>query len=881
MRLAPAHPVVAEHRVEVGEAVGGGVAGRSEVTDEGGDGGEDHEEVEGVLAGQPVQVDQAVGLGAEQPGEALPVAVGAPLVGDARQVEHAVRGSEPVPGGGQRRAEFIGPGHVGAQREHLGAEAGQRAVPGASPLVGLGAADQHQLGGVVAGEMLGEDTADGTGAAGHDVHAAVPQGHVGRGGRGCECAQGTDLPLARGRAADFQACGAGRGAQFHHHCPGDLGDRRLGVDAEGEQLQAGCDRPRGAGEPGQRGPLGPVLAGVPGVQHQAPHPAGQHAGAGRVEHVQEGCAGAVEPVCGRAAVRVVENDGDVEPVLVSEGGEPACVVADGDDAPPHTGRLQRGLQLRTAVEQDEGPGGVRRFGIGGGVPVRLVEAGFAGGGVRPGLCGGRTVGWRCLSVGCGTNGRHRGAGRGVHEGPLSAGQTAREVPHGGEDTTLVVVDAQVEAAHPRRLAGDPGVCVADLGQRGEGVQGSEAEGDGEFTGARRGGPAGPVAGPQGTVEELRWQLGARGGSGPGQPDQRLAGADPDLVDDLEGGAVREPGGRVLGVRGGAVAYDGETGAQRGQVLGGLRGGGGRDCPAAGMGGAVGTGPAVHLEGQPGSVRAEGDVKLRFAVAGFDGSAPHHLAQGVPGAGLGERGGGADELERRRAREQRPALDHVVAQQRVVCAQRLAEADLRDGGLVGVDQRMRSGRAQVGVERYPVAFRGERVPRGGYPARGGPRPAGVPGRPVHVGAAQPAAGRAGQRARVREVGGRAAFGEPAERVGEFAAVGDCHREPGVEGLAAHLGGEAQVGERHALGPDEAGGRLGVGAQPFLVAGGEQEQHGFAGALLARRHIGDRVRIRGLLEDEVRVGAARAEGAEAGPARPVPVGPFGQLSLDPER
>ena len=200
-------------------------------------------------------------------------------------------------------------------------------------------------------------------------------------------------------------------------------------------------------------------------------------------------------------------------------------------------------------------------------------------------------------------------------------------------------------------------------------------------------------------------------------------------------------------------------------------------------------------------------------------------------------------------------------------------------------------------RHPVALTGERV----WGNRDAPPPFRRELAPVDLGAGDPETGELFQ-VPLREPPGfepsrlfprgrglphppgedpallRGAVRESLQEAPQLAQVARHDGEPLLHRLAAELRGPRDVGEGEARSgplPHERGEPAGRLAKALLVPRGEEDEPG--GAVL--RSLLPAVRYRRFLQDEVRVGSPRSEGADAGPegrARPLR-----ELPLDPER
>ncbi len=153
----------------VEEAVGAGIGGLPRRAEGGGGRGEQHEGLDRVLAGQPVERhgagDLRRGDGVERLGRHLG---DAPVAQHTRGVEDAVDRPEPPSRLVERGAQGGAGRHVGLQVEHVGA--------GGLDLLQRGrlgrlrrAADQHEPAGLRAREMQRDAQPDRTGAPGDDV----------------------------------------------------------------------------------------------------------------------------------------------------------------------------------------------------------------------------------------------------------------------------------------------------------------------------------------------------------------------------------------------------------------------------------------------------------------------------------------------------------------------------------------------------------------------------------------------------------------------------------------------------------------------------------------------------------------------------------------
>ena len=248
-----------------------------------------------------------------------------------------------------------------------------------------------------------------------------------------------------------------------------------------------------------------------------------------------------------------------------------------------------------------------------------------------------------------------------------------------------------------------------------------------------------------------------------------------------------------------------------------------------------------VEGDPAGDVGGGDLALGVAD---DGRGVH--AQGAPGGG-----------QRHHHREQH-RLDHVDAG--------------RGGGAGHLPQDVHHGPVEVGAQRL-VALLHARAERGGAFQQsfghGGPLGA-LPGEDE----GDPVAGSGDA---TQHDGVRAVLGEAVEGVEEFLAVLADDRGPVLEAGARGHQGVARVGGVGVGVFDQSGAQQGgLGAQGGVVAGGEQQRDGDLRPPVTvvpdgGGGVGLRLRPGGLLEDDVGVGAADAEGGDGGAARGVPLGP----------
>lgn len=151
-----------------------------------GDGGEQHERGQVVCAGQLVEVDRGLGLGAEHGGEPLGVhADERAVVEDACRVEDAGQRLVFRDGGEKLRQCVAVCGVAGGERGTgaVGGEVGDEVL--GSWGVGASPADEQQMFGAFLGQLAGERGADGAGASGDQRGAGRgPGGPVGLFGAG-------------------------------------------------------------------------------------------------------------------------------------------------------------------------------------------------------------------------------------------------------------------------------------------------------------------------------------------------------------------------------------------------------------------------------------------------------------------------------------------------------------------------------------------------------------------------------------------------------------------------------------------------------------------------------------------------------------------------
>ncbi len=216
--------------------------------------------------------------------------------------------------------------------------------------------------------------------------------------------------------------------------------------------------------------------------------------------------------------------------------------------------------------------------------------------------------------------------------------------------------------------------------------------------------------------------------------------------------------------------------------------------------------------------------------------------------------------------QEPEQCHFEGEQRGLRVRRLVEQGGLAAALRGEDH-LAQRQVQMGVERAErgVQCLGEhRMARVQLPAHAGPLGA-LTGEEERGAARAP--GAAGDDA------GR--VGAPDQRVQTGQVAGPVLGEDDgalLEGGTS--GGERPADRRRFRRPVIVRVRpqpLGLGPQRVGVTGRQQPGRGHGGSLGGRRRGGRRRRVRGLLEHDVRVGAADAEGGHGGPPGPAGVGP----------
>ncbi len=430
-----------------------------------------------------------------------------------------------------------------------------------------------------------------------------------------------------------------------------------------------------------------------------------------------------------------------------------------------------------------------------------------------------------------------------------------------------------------------------------------------------------MAGAQGAVEQGRGQQLRRAGRArvpvharvrvrQGEGDECAAVAVVDLFDDVEGPSIAEVGGTVGTLDVGVVTVVRAGRAQRVEVDGrrgfGAPSGCRRGHRAPHVHGAFGAVRRPDGEGQFGGVTGarEAHVDVARRVPDDHRASPEDVPQGGGAVESGEPGRAARHLQADRAGQQPAPLDDVVAHQGLVGPEGPAETDLVDGGFVGVDQRVEAGRhrraepvrARPVTGGHPVALAGERVQRRGDAARG--RSLGGDERvPVRRAVPRPARGERegrtvllrprgpGRVGREEQAGARRAVLVGAQGADERGAVLGDHGEAFLHHLTPALErvGEVQGADVVAFG--EVGEAARVHAQPFRVACREREDERLSEALPGDGLGGTLGAAQVLLDHQVGVGAARAEGAEPGAAglwaeRALGPGPCGRLPLHPE-
>ncbi len=787
----PAAPLALLGEV-VEEGVGEGVVALAGVAEGRGRRGERDEVVQRFVRGRLVEQHGAVHLGGEDGvgvrallGAYEPVPESAGRVHDA--ADRAVR-----PAGLCHQAAYGGRvGDVGD--DHQGAE-GVGAGPGLG--TGGGARGEHDAsagdsgGPPCCGDVLGDEQAEGTGAAGDDVRSGTGE-RGGRRDREVHLPPGAASPALRVRAH----LGAAVRAEFGDDGVGEQAALAEGQDAEGDRrlLQA-----HGAGEGGhsrlggRRGRLGVDVQVAQRVAALALP--GPQEGQGRVEAVLHGLPG---------------------------GAVVSGQVDDVDGA--GSGGAHSGLGIEAVAERDsvdfrsrrrEGRGHVS--GVGGGRGEQQDPSGGRELAVRSGR--GLPDGLEGVDDVDGGHGLYPGRGSGVRHpcGVRRAQRPQCEGLQGGGHLPVLVEQGDVEGEGAARggAPGRGGVRVTPLGQRG--VQPDRAEGERQVRCRARRVPGAldqPARGLQGGVQQ-RGVEGVRTGVRAlrlrqAQRRQRLPGALGDLLDDPEGGTVgeAEPDETVVAV--GPLLDTGAAGAYVCQGDGGGPGTGVVEPQgAAGVHRRV-LGGAAHLEGRAGAVAGDTDQQRVPGVAGGepDRCRPHQV---VDAAHLGSPGGEfarqSAHLQIGHAGQHQVAADDVVAQEELLARQRLGEALFAEGGDVGVQE----GGVQTGAGLREALPGGDPVPGAGE--RVGGQVDATPGcalvqvPPVDVGAVQPGGGHGLEVAPVRGDGGAGAGGRHLGGAYGGGAPGQVRGELGAQGRGAV--GDAGEPVRHRCIRD----RCGIGSRP---------------------------------------------------------------------
>ncbi|GAA3360089.1 hypothetical protein GCM10020366_38690 [Saccharopolyspora gregorii] len=748
---------------------------------------------------------------------------------------------ERVPVGG------VGPDVVGAR-----AVRGERVLLGGDLGVLRAAAEPHDLRAVVAQQVFGPHLADAARAADGDDDAAGPRGRGGGAGRG-DFEQALAVPLAVPVREGF-AVRVGR--QRAHLRP-----RHRSVEVGAPDLPVRVLLGEGAEEPVHPG-LRRIGSGVAGQQPRTPGERGE------AEPSGVGASGQQRLDQAEQRYRCLLGP-------VGRRGGPVHVL--------DLGGQQSGELLDGRVGGDVEDGGARVVAA----QLRLLLGG-ATGEHHPGLR--RRPERRVLVRGQRVPGRGEQRGEGfLRTGHLAGGVAAQA----GAEPAAVVVEIDVHFGHVPVGGGLVARGVAQVCPHARGGGGEEVDvlqrerqrGGAAAFGERAGGVAVQADdGLDGAVQHRRVQrelagiTGVRGQFQPGQHltvpyGQTLHGAQPVAVPDADGLQ------RVVAL----LPGEGAAGAAGAQHVEGfrLRGGGFRDAPLGVHLGAV----AQHPE----RVAVEAHRQFRAAVGDGERRGPHHVAQ--PQRGGAVAGDGAvRELQREHTRQHGPAVDVVVGEEELVAGEPGPVGGVHRGGdLRGPGGGLRAPRchghgdgplrrrggggcaeARRGGPFDPVPLPLERVgrqrhlaARGGREARGepvhlaahvGPREllrgeravpvggprigGGLPGQHLRpCGPVEPAAQPLGQRGQVG--GGR---GEPVREV----------RAPGGEAVRHHPGRQAR----------------------FPVQVREQPPHHLAQRGRSPRREQERV-LAGdggdrsaavLLQHHVRVGAAGAERAHRGAARP---------------